>query len=194
MNSTPTTPPPPAQVALTNAINSVRQIVETITVVIIVILGALALIYAVWMAFKLARAEDDGKRKEAKNHMFWAIAGVIVAVAMFIILDQVLRTLAGPNRVAINSTDALGRTATLTVNLIRSAVTTLLNFAAVAGLLFAIYIGVRMVTASDDSKRKQAKQQIIWTFVAILGIFLFVAVVDIAMVEMMRGQPGVTIS
>jgi len=44
------------------------------------------------------------------------------------------------------------------------------------GALFAIYLGVRLATAQDESKRKEAKAQLMW---AIIGIILIFAMVGI---------------
>jgi len=48
------------------------------------------------------------------------------------------------------------------------------------GALYAIYLGVKLATAQDESKRKEAKARIIWTIIAIVIVFgligVFVAV------------------
>ena len=44
------------------------------------------------------------------------------------------------------------------------------------GALFAIWLGVRLATAQDESKRKEAKQQLIYALIAVIMIFALVGV------------------
>ncbi|MDR0462202.1 MAG: hypothetical protein LBG88_02610 [Christensenellaceae bacterium] len=48
--------------------------------------------------------------------------------------------------------------------------TVVLAVCASAVIFYAIYIGVRLASATDDGKRTQAKQQLIWSVVALLSI------------------------
>jgi len=44
------------------------------------------------------------------------------------------------------------------------------------GALFAIWLGVRLATAQDESKRKEAKSQLVFALIAVIMIFALVGV------------------
>lgn len=51
-------------------------------IVIFAVMGAMAVGYAVWLAFLLAKAPDENKRKEAKSRIFKTIAGLFIIVIL----------------------------------------------------------------------------------------------------------------
>lgn len=77
--------------------------------------------------------------------------------------------------------DAAGDIAQATFQAINDIVQPILLALAGIGLLFAIYLGVKLATAQDESKRKEAKAQLVWAIiatvivVAIVGIFQAIA-------------------
>ena len=52
-------------------------------------------------------------------------------------------------------------------------------FIGVIGVFFAIYLAWRLASAEDDSKRKEAKKQLMWTIIAIIALFGFIIVFSI---------------
>ena len=65
------------------------------------ILGALSLIgifFAIWVGFNLAKAEDEGKRKEAKKQLLWtlvAVIGIVLIIAILTAITGYLQTQTG---------------------------------------------------------------------------------------------------
>ena len=72
----------------------------------------------------------------------------------------------------IDADDAAGRIARAAFGYTWPILTTLAGL----GTLLAIWIGVRLATAQDESKRKEAKAQLIW---AILAVVIIVAAIGI---------------
>jgi len=61
-------------------------------------------------------------------------------------------------------------------NALRNIVNPILIVLGGLGALFAIYLGVRLATAQDESKRKEAKAQLMWAIIGIVLIFALVAI------------------
>ena len=80
------------------AVNALNQVITTVQTIFNTILGLLAIggiVLAVWIGFRLASAEDEGKRKEAKKQLLWAIVaifGIAVLILVFNLLIGMLRT------------------------------------------------------------------------------------------------------
>ncbi|MCL2756231.1 MAG: pilin [Firmicutes bacterium] len=68
---------PPGDVA-NDLAGAIRGIVNPILIVV----GSLAALLAIWLGVRLATAQDESKRKEAKAQLIWAIIAVIVVFAM----------------------------------------------------------------------------------------------------------------
>ena len=54
------------------------------------LLGLFAALFFVWIGFKLAKAEDEGKRKEAKKQMIFAIVAVLGIVILIVLWNTVI--------------------------------------------------------------------------------------------------------
>jgi len=46
------------------------------------LVGAVATIYAIYLGFLIAKAEDEGKRKEAKSRIFKTLVGIFIIVVL----------------------------------------------------------------------------------------------------------------
>ena len=71
--------------APTGPLNPTRELIDeiwSITWPILLVLGALGGIFAIWLGVRLATAQDESKRKDAKQQLIWAIIAVIVIFAM----------------------------------------------------------------------------------------------------------------
>ncbi|MDR0383778.1 MAG: pilin [Christensenellaceae bacterium] len=135
----------------------------------LVVLGVLVL--AIWLGYKMATAEDDAKRKNAKAQLIYAIVGVVGAIAVVILFDTVVVG----NLKSTLTKQATKEGFTDLVNAVNSVMSIFMGFASlltVAITYFAIYLAYKMVTAEDDSKRKNAKGQLIY---AIIGVVVIVA-------------------
>ena len=62
---------------------------------------------------------------------------------------------------------------------IRPWVTPILGVLLGLGILLAIWIGVRLATAQDESKRKEAKAQLIWAIIAVFIVGMGIAVMEV---------------
>ena len=92
--ATPNVPPPPDLGG--GAVISNLQ--TTITLVINAILGiiaSLAALFAVYIGFRLAKAEDESKRTEAKKQMLWTIIAIIGVAVIWSLFHLVILPLLG---------------------------------------------------------------------------------------------------
>jgi len=72
----------PVGVIMNETLRNVHAIVGTI----ISICQTLAVVLAVWIGWQLMKAEDEGKRKNAKMQLFYAVIGVVAVVLLEIIV------------------------------------------------------------------------------------------------------------
>ena len=162
--------------------NKIRLIIGDVFTAIIVIAALCMLIYAIYIAFKLAKAEDDGKRKEAKNHLMWAIIGLVAALALVGLFKLVL---ADP-KIDYKEVKFSNSQVSSVVSLVESIIGSIFGLAGIAAAVFAGYIAYRLMTASDDGKRKQAKQQLIWTLIAIVGIYALQGLIQTVLTALLK--------
>jgi len=59
-------------------------------------------------------------------------------------------------------------------NTINGIVFALLGLIAVGVIILAVWIGFKMATATDDSKRKDAKMQLIYCVVGVIAVILII--------------------
>ena len=78
--------------------DALDQVVETVQAIFNIILGlglVVAIVFAIYVGFRLASAEDEGKRKEAKKQMLWTIVAIFAVALLILVLNilvGVLRT------------------------------------------------------------------------------------------------------
>ena len=71
--------------------------------------------------------------------------------------------------------------------IIQGVVSAFLGLFTLLGVLFMIYIGFRLAKAEDESKRKEAKKQMIYTIVAIIGVVVLIVLFNtVIMAEIRR--------
>lgn len=63
------------------------KIIETVLWVVMAIVGALGAIYAIYLGVQLARAEDQGKRDDAKKHLITVCIAIGVTIALIVIFN-----------------------------------------------------------------------------------------------------------
>jgi cytochrome bd-type quinol oxidase subunit 2 len=165
---------------ISDFLERINSPLRTVTVVILALVALGAVGFAIYVAFRLAKAEDEGKRKEAKNQLLWSIIAALAGVVIFVLITTVFSSgMLGSNRAAITGGDVAIRSAGNEVlAAIFSAFTTLFNLLTVAGALFAIYIAIRLATAEDEGKRKQAKAQLLWTLVGIVATIVLITIIN----------------
>ena len=71
-------------------LNSVFNVLSIVLWVILGIVGAVGAIYAIWLGIKLAKAEDQGKRDEAKKHLIAVAIAVGVTVVLILFFNTFL--------------------------------------------------------------------------------------------------------
>jgi len=68
----------------------IHEVIRTIQIVmtsLLALLGMAAIVFAIYVGFRLASAEDEGKRKEAKKQLLWTIIAVIAVVLLIVVFS-----------------------------------------------------------------------------------------------------------
>ena len=164
---------------VTGALEQVNEILSGIFTGIIIVGAACLLVYAVYIAFKLAKAEDDGKRKEAKNHLMWAIIGLVAAITLVGLINTVL------TGTVIPTDDSGQKEVDAVLAIVKEIIEAVFNLSGLAAAVFAGFIAYKLITANDDGKRKQAKLQLVWTLVAIIGIYALQGLISYVLTELL---------
>jgi len=86
----PFNPASPPHQEVVNALGTVENIIWIIINVLLGLLGVAAALFFVWIGFKLAKAEDESKRKEAKKQMLFAIIAVLGVVILIVLWNTVI--------------------------------------------------------------------------------------------------------
>ena len=71
-------------------LDTVFNVLSIVLWVILGIVGAVGAIYAIWLGIKLAKAEDQGKRDEAKKHLIAVAIAVGVTVVLILFFNTFL--------------------------------------------------------------------------------------------------------
>lgn len=69
------------------------NIFGTISIVLYVIMGivgAAGAVYAIYLGVQLARAEDQGKREDAKKHLITVLIAVAVTIVLILFFNELL--------------------------------------------------------------------------------------------------------
>jgi len=164
-----------------------------------------ASIFALYLGWRLALADDEQKRKNVKGQMVWAVLAIVVVAGILAIWGALSSVLTGD----ITASEYSGYYQRNPLLVVASWLTgeelpsgqsgpgllwlfnVLLGVvAALAGFL-AIYLGVKLATAESEDKRKNAKAQMIY---AILAFILVAALISIFNVvdwgSMLSEQPA----
>jgi Na+/proline symporter len=72
-------------------LNDVMTQVNTVVNAIIMGLGGIVVLFAIYLAYKFMTADDDGKRKNAKAQMIYAIVGIFAVIVILILWNTVLK-------------------------------------------------------------------------------------------------------
>ena len=73
-----------------DVLNSVFNILSIVLWVVLGIVGAVGAIYAIYLGVKLARADEQGKRDEAKKHLITVAIAVGVTVVLILFFNTFL--------------------------------------------------------------------------------------------------------
>ena len=76
--------------AVSSVLGSVFQILSIVLWVVLGITGAVGAIYAIYLGVKLARADEQGKRDEAKKHLITVLIAVAVTIVLVLFFNLLL--------------------------------------------------------------------------------------------------------
>jgi prolipoprotein diacylglyceryltransferase len=140
------------------------------SVVILSFVGLFGVIYAVYVGFKMANANDDTKRNQAKNHLLYAIIGVVatalIASVLFGVIPMLEGLTSGMSATELEKNAVLKKDWIMFGLLAKGILSVLTN----VSVLFGTWVGWQLVKAETDEKRIQAKKQILFTALAILVV------------------------
>jgi len=175
-------------------IDAVNPYIHTATLVVLVCIACLGVIWGIWVGIRLAMAEDEGKRIEAKKQIMWSLIAILVVATMYVLLSTLLHPTTGvfsdkPKIEIIEDPDnpdpVVGEAAAV-VKAISAAIDAVLRLLVVFALLYAIYLGFRLATASDEGKRREAKLQVFWTLVAVVIALALAMIITNVMLSVAR--------
>ena len=91
-------------------LSKVFNIISTILWVALAIVGAVGSIYAIYLGVQLSRAEDQGKRDDAKKHLITVVIAIGVTLALILVFNVFLPMLLDAFNVGKSVTDGSGNT------------------------------------------------------------------------------------
>ena len=81
------TTPPTAEGITQELVNTILSICN----ILLAVVGVAAVAFMIWIGFRLAKAEDEGKRKEAKKQLLWTLVAVIAVVLLVTIWNTAIK-------------------------------------------------------------------------------------------------------
>jgi uncharacterized membrane protein YidH (DUF202 family) len=160
---------------IAGVLSTIQDVCRGVATFTLAAVAALAVVFAIWIGFKLATAEEDGKRKDAKMQLIYAIIGMIVAVSLALVVGLLEPAL----QRTVQNGDVGGLVGSgAALSAIGEGVNAILSIVTALATVFAVYIAWQFIKAEDDGKRKQAKTQLIWTIVGIIAIVVITMIAD----------------
>ena len=74
-------------------VNEIYNVLDPLLYAIMAIVGAAGAIYAIYLGVNLARAEDQGKRDEAKKRLITVLIAVAITIALVLFFTLLLPTI-----------------------------------------------------------------------------------------------------
>lgn len=71
-------------------LTKVFGIIEIVLWVVLGVVGAVGAVYAIWLGIKLAKADEQGKRDDAKKHLITVCIAVGVTLALIMVFNTFL--------------------------------------------------------------------------------------------------------
>lgn len=151
----------------------IKTYINYFVIAFLAIIALGGIVFAIWVALKMVRAADEQKRKEAKNHLIFAIVGIIGAVLIFVLITTVFEgSFLSRNYKEIGENDAVAASVNMVLLLVSEIVNLVFSLITVGAMVLAVYVAWKLMSAADENKRKQAKAQMIWTIVAIFAVIV----------------------
>jgi cytochrome bd-type quinol oxidase subunit 2 len=170
------------ETAVTNIFRRMEGFVNTIFQVFCVLVMVAAIFYAIYMGFRLAKAEDEGKRKEAKQQLLWCLIGALAAGMLFGLFSTVINThiTTMGRRTIPNATNPADQNIVNVANealgIVFACMAILGRILVMGATVFCVYLIFRFVKAEDEGKRKECKKQLLWSFIAVIGVIMVIAI------------------
>ena len=79
---------------------NVMSVVSLVLWIALAIVGVAGIIYSIYLGVKLATAEDQGKRDEAKKHLITVIIAIVVTLVLVVFFNTLLPMILGAVNVA----------------------------------------------------------------------------------------------
>ena len=152
---------------LRTVLGSIRHYVALVSTIFIAFCGLLFVLYAIWIGWKFAKAQEDGARKNAKSQLLYAIIGIL-CISVVVTLTQFV--LATPVTIPIDAGGIVGVAETYAA--VRDIVNMILQVLVTLAVIFAVYIAWQFMKAEDDANRKKAKTQLLYTIFGAIAIVL----------------------
>ena len=167
---------------VTTVVEEVARWIGYFQLTIIAVVMLLIAAYAVWIGIKMAKAEDDGARTEAKKKVIYSVIGILVVGGIIAVLQLV--SFAGS--VDTSQKNAFLKGADEVTAVLKAAVDGFLNIVITCAVLFAMWVGWKFISADDDSKRTEAKKQLMYTIGAICAVLLINAVAQVVLKDLVN--------
>ncbi len=74
-------------------LRQVFSIISTVLWVVLGIVGAIGAVYAIYLGVQLARADEQGKRDDAKKHLITVFIAIGVTIALILVFNTFLPAL-----------------------------------------------------------------------------------------------------
>jgi len=74
------------------------------------------------------------------------------------------------------------------VTIIKNVFWVLMSLFGIAAIMFAIYVGMKLARAEEEGKRKEAKQQLLWTIIAIVAVIGIVMILNMVIMPLIQNQ------
>lgn len=74
-------------------LGQVFSIISTVLWVVLGIVGAIGAVYAIYLGVQLARADEQGKRDDAKKHLITVFIAIGVTIALILVFNTFLPAL-----------------------------------------------------------------------------------------------------
>ena len=176
--------------------DAVRDFIETLVIAsaaISLLVVFAASVFAVYLGWRLALADDEQKRKSVKGQIMWSILAIVVVVAIVGIWSAIEGFLTGGEDLAggTEATDERGNRNPVLLILYWLGTGegvggmwlayTMLGIIAGMGGLLAIYLGVKLATADNEQARSNAKAQLVYAILAVVivaGLLTVFSVID----------------
>ena len=160
-----------AQPGVTGIMTDIENYVKIANLVFWALCGVGLTLFAIYIGFRMAKAEDAQKQKQAKEQLIYSIIGLIACVAIAGLMNIVVPKSATTVQLASEGVRADFFVAVNTglyvpIQRIVAGVTSIISM--LVGM-FAVYIGFQLMKAEDESKRTNAKKQLFWAVCGVIG-------------------------